>query len=72
MLTRVKSSRRVKAEEENGKVESRNGECLEVTTGRLLAANTVTIVQSITPDDNQDDVQFVDQLDIALLSALGQ
>ena len=32
----------------------------------------VTIVQSIIPDDNQDDVQFVDLLDTTLLSALDQ
>ena len=57
---------------ETGKEESRTGDCLAMTTGSLMAANAVTIVQEIISDDNQDNVQFVDQLDVTLLSALGQ
>ena len=51
---------------------SRTGACLTMVTESLTVASMVTIVQSIIPDDNQDDVEFVDQLDITLLSALGQ
>ena len=34
-----------------------------MTTGSLKGASMVTIVQDIIPDDNQEDVQFVDLLD---------
>ena len=41
-----------------------------MTTGSLMDASMVTIVQSIIPDDNQDGVQYVVQLDITHHNAL--
>ena len=67
-----KVQQRVKGKEETGKVESRTGDSLVMMTGSLMVANMVTIVQSIIPDDNQDDVHFVDPLDITLPSVQGQ
>ena len=68
MPARARFSRKAKAEEERERMESRTGDCRAITIGDLKDVNMVTIVRGIIPDDNQDDVQSVDQLDITPLS----
>ena len=63
---------REKAKKEMERMESRTGDCLAMNFGDLTDVDMVTIVRSIIPDNNQDDVQLVDQLDIIPLSALGR
>ena len=64
MPTKARPNRRVKAKEEKERTASRIGDKHAMTFGDQMDVNMVTIVRSITPDDNQDDVQFVDLLDI--------